>query len=359
MIKMSPLALTLLSAIFVLALSACKQDQVFQQVSDMKQTSDQISTYAETMGSDPIKSCERIAVYYSAAKAVNRDSLEGIPPVALGCVQTSGQAAQLQKHLEIFALYADQLERAAQNMPVDYKLGNLTTALANAKLIGVGGSTDADAIGKLGNAIAAFFTSAARYNLIRATVLEENANVQEMAKYAEAVSVSDWCDGSSAAAHNTGMGYCAIFEPEMDAITTSYCIIGDRIFGPASSCPAAPPVFPTGPPAAAQTSDQAAPSDVCDAAVLRASLRDGTHLPLEAAPSVSAPVIKSSNVPNGSKLMSASEWQARQQLVTGYRNAVATVYDEVKVGWAYGTAVCEFARAHQRLYDSLNDNQGT
>lgn len=347
-----------LVVVAILTLSACKQDQVFSQAADMKQTSDQIETLATTMGSDPIKSCQRIAQYYSSAKVVTFSSLQGVPPTAGTCDQTAGQAAQLQKHLEIFALYADQLERAATNTPVDYKLGNLTTTLASAKIIGVGGQTDADSISKVGNAIAALITSQARYDLIRSTVLQQNANIQEMAKYAEAVSASDWCDPIVASAHNTQIGYCGIFEPEMSALSFSYCIIGKRIFGQGEQCGARPPVFPpTAQSAPAVTSDTAAASQVCDPSVIRVALRDGVHSPTEPAPVYSAPVIKDSELGRSSKSISASTFQAQRELVAGYVTAVNTVYDEVRAGWSYATAVCQFARAHQRLYDFINGSQ--
>ena len=339
--------------VIVAATTGCKQDQVFAQASDMKQTSDQIASYAATMGSDPVKSCERIATYNNAAKAVTFSSLQGVPPVVSDCPETEGQAVQLQKHLEIFALYADQLERAATNKPIDYKLGNLTSTLADAKIIGVAGRTDADAITLLGNAIANFLTSNARYNVIRSTVLAQNANVQEMAHFAEAVAVSDWCEAGPAVAHNVQPGYCSIFEPEMDTLSSSYCHIGIRIFG-SGSCLPPPPVFPgqlnSGAPA---TSDTAEAGKVCDADILRSSLRDGVHLPAESPPPYRAPKITPSHKAAGGKTVSATEWQARHDLANGYTTGVSTVYNEVRTGWSYGSAVCEFARAHQRLFDTL------
>lgn len=347
-----------LTGLLLTVLAGCNESETFSQAADLKQTSDQITSLAATMGSDPVKSCQRIIKYDLLGQAYTLSSLQGVPGLDADCAAQASQAAELQKHLELFALYADQLERAAKNDPVDYKLGDLTTAMSNAKIIGSGGSSDADAISKLGNAIAAFFTSQARYDLIRSTVLAQNESIQEMSRYAEAVAVSEWCDTAAASRAHTPPGYCAIYQPEMDRLSLTYCIIGIRIFDPSGHCQKPPSVIPIPVPG---TNDSQAAGGQCDPNALRTALQNGTYLPVQPPPTpapagMTSPSLSSSQ--EGTKpqhhVVSAADLSAQQQFVSAYLDGINTIYGEVKTGWSYGTAVCEFARAHQRLYDFLN-----
>lgn len=349
----------MLTGLLLTVLAGCNENETFSQAADLKQTSDQITTLAATMGSDPVKSCQRIIKYDLLGQAYTLSSLQGVPGLDADCAAQASQAAELQKHLELFALYADQLERAAKNDPVDYKLGDLTTAMSNAKIIGSGGSSDADAISKLGNAIAAFFTSQARYDLIRSTVLAQNGSIQEMSRYAEAVAVSEWCDTAAAGRAHVPPGYCAIYQPEMDRLSLTYCIIGIRIFDPTGHCQKPPSVIPIPVPGA---NDSQASSGQCDPNALRAALQNGTYLPVQSPPTpapagITPPSLSSSQAvtkPAQHRVMSAADLSAQQQFVSAYLDGINTIYGEVRTGWSYGTAVCEFARAHQRLYDFLN-----
>jgi hypothetical protein len=360
--RLGALARAILLSLSVL--SGCKQTEAFSQAADLKQTSDQITTLAGTMGSDPVKSCERIIKYDLLAQAYTFSSLQGVPGIDAGCAPQASQALELQKHLEIFALYADQLERAATDQPVDYKLGDLSAAMSNAKIIGSGGSSDATAIGQVGNAIAAFLTSNARYDLIRTTVLTQNTAIQEMARYAEAVAVSQWCDDSAARQAHTRPGYCAIYQPEMERLSLTYCIIGKRIFDGPARCSAAPSVIPIAVPG---TDESRASLGQCDPTTLRATLQDGIHLAAQPAPtpasfavtpSPPASVSRPPQKPMHAKgPMSAADLSAQQQFVSAYLDGIDTIYSAVRTGWSYGSAVCEFARAHQNLYDFLNGSQ--
>ena len=68
-----------LTGLLLTVLAGCNESETFSQAADLKQTSDQITSLAATMGSDPVKSCQRIIKYDLLGQAYTLSACRAFP----------------------------------------------------------------------------------------------------------------------------------------------------------------------------------------------------------------------------------------------------------------------------------------